>query len=194
MTDYIGFKWLAKKLDILEVQPLAVESQVDKLRRTVISSIRKETYSRTVRPDPTIASHLSFALKHELVNLEFLARLFSVIDQAVLEDWIRSEPTGAYARRAGFLFEWLTGRRLEVQDTSSGNYVDALNPIEFVVASRASNIQPVRDNGGTVSNDLIRKFPHLAATSLATAVVAVVRNVFHPEAADATFVINMKRC
>lgn len=119
MTDYIGFKWLAKQLDIREVQPLAVESQVGKLRRTVISSIRKETYSRTVRPDPTTASHLSFALKHELVNLEFLARLFSIIDQAVLEDWIRSEPTGAYARRAGFLFEWLTGRRLDVQDTSS---------------------------------------------------------------------------
>lgn len=80
MTDYIGFKWLAKQLDIREVQPLAVESQVGKLRRTVISSIRKETYSRTVRPDPTTASHLSFALKHELVNLEFLERLFSVID------------------------------------------------------------------------------------------------------------------
>ncbi|KAB0325107.1 Fic family protein [Janthinobacterium sp. PLB04] len=135
-------------LNIRTVQPFAVKSKVGPSRRTVINSIREETYIAAVRPDPTIISHFIFGLKHELINLEFLAKLFSIIDEAVLEDWIRSEPTGAYARRAGFLFEWLTGRRLDVQDTSSGNYVDALDPTEFVVASRASNAQRwrVRDN------------------------------------------------
>lgn len=95
-------------LNIRTVQPFAVKSKVGPSRRTVINSIREETYIAAVRPAPTIISHFIFGLKHELINLEFLAKLFSIIDEAVLEDWIRSEPTGAYARRAGFLFEWLT--------------------------------------------------------------------------------------
>jgi len=148
MTDYIGFKWVAQHLNIEPVQPFAVESKIGTSRRTVVNSTREETYSPTARPDATIADHLTFGLKHELVNLEFLARLFAVIDQQVLENWIRSEPTGLYARRAGFLFEWLTGRQLNVPDAPSGNYVDALDPKDFVVASRPVNVQRwrVRDN------------------------------------------------
>jgi len=148
MTDYIGFKWLAQHLGIQSVQPLAVESQVGSGRRTVVGTVREETYPAAMRPEPTIVGHLMFGLKHELVNLEFLARLFGVVEPRVLEEWIRSEPTGAYARRAGFLFEWLTGRRLNAPDTATGNYVDALDPDEYLVASRAPNVQRwrVRDN------------------------------------------------
>jgi len=148
MTDYIGFKWVAEHLNIQPVQSLAVESKLGTSRRTVVSPTREETYSASARPEATIAGHLTFGLKHELVNLEFLTRIFAVIDPQVLEDWIRSEPTGAYARRAGFFFEWLTGRQLNVPDTPSGNYVDALDSTEFVVASRPLNVQRwrIRDN------------------------------------------------
>lgn len=109
---------------------------------------RKPTYPAFARPEPTVIGHLRFGLKHELVNLEFLARLFHVIDARMLEAWIRAEPTGAYARRAGFLFEWLTGRRLDVPDTLAGNYVDALDPDQYLVAPRPAKVQRwrVRDN------------------------------------------------
>ncbi|MDK6079488.1 Fic family protein [Massilia varians] len=148
MTDHIGFKWVAEHLNIKPVQPFAVESKVGTSRRTVVNPTREETYSASARPDPTIADHLTFGLKHELVNLEFLARLFAMLDPSVLEAWIRSEPTGAYARRAGFLFEWLTSQTLNVPDTPSGNYVDALDADEFLVAARPRNVQRwrVRDN------------------------------------------------
>jgi len=148
MTDYVGFKWVAQHLNIEPVQPFSVESKIGTSRRTVVNPTREETYSASARPDATIAAHLTFGLKHELVNLEFLARLFNVMDQQVLEDWIRSEPTGAYARRAGFLFEWLTARQLGVPDAPSGNYIDALDAEEFVVAPRSVNVQRwrVRDN------------------------------------------------
>lgn len=148
MSDFIGFKWLAEQLAIDPVQPLAVVSKVGSGRRTVVGPTKEETYPLSMRPDPTIVGHLTFGLKHELVNLELLARLFSVMEPHVLEGWIRAEPTGAYSRRAGFLFEWLTGRRLDVPDTVTGNYVDALNPDEYLVAARATNVQRwrVRDN------------------------------------------------
>lgn len=148
MADYIGFKWVAEHLNIKPVQPFAVISNVGTSRRTVVNPTREETYSAAARPNPTIADHLTFGLKHELVNLEFLARLFTALDPAILEAWIRSEPTGAYARRAGFFFEWLTGQNLDVLDTPAGNYVDALDASAFVVATRSLNVQRwrVRDN------------------------------------------------
>lgn len=148
MTEHIGFNWIANHLNIKPVQPFAIASKIGTSRRTVVNPNREETYGTAARPDATIAGHLAFGLKHELVNLEFLSRLFAVIDQQVLEDWIRCEPTGIYARRAGFLFEWLTGRQLNLPDAPSGNYVDALDPEVFVVASRPVNVPRwrVRDN------------------------------------------------
>jgi hypothetical protein len=148
MMDSIGFKWLALQMQISTVQQLAVESRVGTSRRTHVGAIREETYNITACPPSTVAGHLAFGLKHELVNLEFLARLFAVLDPVELEEWIRSEPTGAYARRAGFFYEWLTDRRLNVPDVTAGNYVDALDPEAFIVASKTTNVKRwrVRDN------------------------------------------------
>ncbi len=92
-----------------------------------------------LRPEATLAGHLSFALKHEGVHLETLSRLFAVAPAAEVEDWIRREPTGQYARRAGFLYEWLTGRRLDVPDTTRGNYVPAVDAKRELIAPVAIN-------------------------------------------------------
>lgn len=148
MTQYVGFKWIAEHLKIRPVQAFAVESRIGTSRKTIVHTIKEETYGPATRPEPTVVAHLAFGLKHELVNLEFLARLFDVVDPGMLAAWINSEPTGAYARRAGFFFEWLTGRRLDVPDTPSGNYIDALDPEDYLVAPRANNVQRwrVRDN------------------------------------------------
>lgn len=74
--------------------------------------------------------------------------MFDVLDPAILEGWIRSEPSGAYARRAGFFHEWLTGKTLNVPDAPSGNYVDALDSGKYLVASRIVSVPRwrVRDN------------------------------------------------
>ncbi|MCW5238563.1 hypothetical protein D5047_20880 [Verminephrobacter eiseniae] len=53
---------------------------------------------------------MTFTPKHEGVHLEFLARLFGVVPANEIEDWIAAEPTGQYARRAGFFYA-LTDRQ-----------------------------------------------------------------------------------
>lgn len=134
MSDHIGSKWLSNHTGIAPVQPFPVESMIGPGRRTVLAGlVREETYPPPIRPDETIPGHLSFSLKHESVHLEFLSRLFHHIEPSVLEDWIRSEPTGQYARRAGFLYEWLTGKTLDVPGVNVGNYIDALNPDDYLV-------------------------------------------------------------
>lgn len=117
------------------IQPLPVESRIGRRRQThQQAGCRLEYYTEAMRPQGSLGAHLTFALKHEGVALEFLARLFGVIPGEALAQWIRSEPTGQYARRAGFFYEWLTGNTLNVEGIG-GNYREALDPEVYVTAT-----------------------------------------------------------
>jgi len=149
VPDWIGYQWLAARYGVSAVQPFRKDSAIAKSRLM----LRDEgyvhaSYLPAARPADTLAAHLTFALKHEGVHLEFLARLFDATPVADLESWIESEPTGQYARRAGFFYEYLTGRRLAFKGVAAGNYVTALDSDACLVASRAINIPRwrVRDN------------------------------------------------
>ena len=72
---------------------------------------------RTASPT-SMVGHLDFALKHEGVNLLVLKALFHAAPKSELEEWIRSEPSGANTRRTWFLFEWLMGQSLDVEPTT----------------------------------------------------------------------------
>jgi hypothetical protein len=45
-----------------------------------------------------------------------LARLFERAGPVFIQAWIAAEPTGQYARRAAFLYEWLTSESLQVPE------------------------------------------------------------------------------
>ncbi len=87
-------------------------------------------------------------MRHERVSLEFLARLFAVAGYDELSKWANDEPTGRYARRAGFFFEWLTGRELDFGGVRSGGYIDALDSSLYLTATQGVNNSRwrVRDN------------------------------------------------
>ena len=56
-------------------------------------------------PKPTLAGHLTFALKHEGLDLALLKRLFLALGDKPIASMVRATPTGAYTRRAWFLYE-----------------------------------------------------------------------------------------
>lgn len=150
MSDWIGYRWLAERYAIESVQPWLVESQIGPSRRTLqTDGITREIYTAVIRPDDALSAHLTFALKHEGVVLEFLARLFEHAPEEEMAAWVNRERTGQYARRAGFFWEWLKGRALPgVASVSGGNYVDALDPARYLVSTQARNNARwrVRDN------------------------------------------------
>lgn len=150
MSDWIGYRWLAERYAVETVQPLRVESRIGPSRRTLqADGITREIYTAVTRPDDALSAHLTFALKHEGVVLEFLARLFEQVPEAEMAAWVNRERTGQYARRAGFLWEWLKGRALPgVAAVRWGNYVDALDPARTLVSTQARNNPRwrVRDN------------------------------------------------
>jgi hypothetical protein len=87
-------------------------------------------YSPRYEPQPNLEGHLTFALKYEGLDLAVLKRLFLAVSPADVEAIIRARPTGSYARRIWFLYEWLTGQNLDVPSAEMGSYVLALDPAQ----------------------------------------------------------------
>lgn len=102
-------------------------------------------------PAPELTSHLTFALKHEGVNLEVLAALFERVDlepfEQALDALVAGRRTGRYVRKLWFLYEYLTGRRLAASDLRTGNYVPLLDESRYYVAPpRRSARHRILDN------------------------------------------------
>ena len=71
-------------------------------------------------PKASIEGHLTFALKYEGLDLVVLKHLFVATGPGEIAALVRAKPTGRYARRIWFLYEWLTGEQLDLPDASKG--------------------------------------------------------------------------
>lgn len=163
--NLIGGAWLSAHYGIDTVMPLTMISRIGGRRATqVYQAITTEIYVEAMRPTATLRGHLTFHLKHEVPHLELLSRLFSKIDPQVLTDWINDEPSGQYARRACFFYEFLSGRELLFDAEIAGGYIDALDDQKLVVASPERSIPNrrwrIRNNlpGTSAFCPVIRKF------------------------------------
>ncbi len=108
----------------------------------------EEVYPPKYWPGDKLGDHLEFALKYDGTNLAILASLFR---KAAAEDflsYVRSKPTSKYARRLWFLYEFLTGTSLQMDDVKQGNYIDLLEPDQYhtVTPARRVRRQRINDN------------------------------------------------
>jgi hypothetical protein len=96
-------------------------------------------YTPRHAPEASLDGHLTFALKYEGLDLGVLKALFRAAGPAPLEAIVRAKPTGAYARRAWFLYEWLLGARLDLPDADKGSYAEVVDPDQQWAASAATS-------------------------------------------------------
>ena len=82
------------------------------------------------RPESTLAAQLTFAIKWEGIDLSVLAQLFRVLAPDVVADLVRATPTGVFARRIWFLYEWMTGDMLDTPDAGKVRLVEVVNPTQ----------------------------------------------------------------
>lgn len=144
---YAGYKWLSEAYDVAPVQPFRVRSAIGSARSSVASNgFTVETYPAHYQPHATLSAHLTFALKYEGVELDFLNRLFEVTGPELIAQWALEEPTGAYARRCGFLYEWLTDSILEGVGDAGGNYVDLVDGSQYLTATVPDKVRRWRIN------------------------------------------------
>jgi len=98
-------------------------------------------------PEASLEGHLTFALKYEGLDLAVLKRLFEAAGADDIAAVVRSKPTGRYARRIWFLYEWLLGLELDLPGATRGGYVPVVDTGQQY-GSRGSNVkrQRVRNN------------------------------------------------
>lgn len=80
------------------------------------------------KPKDDLISHIVFALKYEGIDLLILKFIFQLIGEIAIKEAVISEPTGQYSRRIWFLYEWLSGIKLDIPDLKKGTYVELVNP------------------------------------------------------------------
>jgi Fic family protein len=161
----VGYQALIEQFGLSSL-PLAHSSLVRRQGSVHVESVD----GRTVRtlplsyaPTAHAPAQLEFALKYDGVNLEVLRGVFERIDPAELAAWVRATPTGKYSRRTWFLYEWLTGRTLDVPDAQPVAYVDAVGESYFAAKGQRSIRHRVRDDlpGNRDFCPLVRRTPIL---------------------------------
>lgn len=136
--DVIGLAWLCNYANIQPYQKLNVISAIGSRRKTELETAtgdRIEYYQERNRPAPTPVAHLVFHLRKEIPHFECLKRIFDALGGDFIQEWVNSEPSGQYARRSAFLYEWLTGKMLDVPEKIIGNYIDVLDENKIITAS-----------------------------------------------------------
>jgi len=161
----IGQSWLLRDLGLAVPRPSVESYIVAGARRTESRGSRTiELYPKRYAPRDSVVAHLRFALRNEAFDLGVLIAALREIEPPELEAWVRAQPTGAFSRRMWFLYETFTGRTLDLEDASAGNYVGALDPRRHVVAERRnSRRHRVADNllGGPGLCPTVRLTPTL---------------------------------
>jgi Fic family protein len=119
-------------------QQCYIDSAVRGRREQDLGTHLIQLFETRYKPEDTLIGHLQFALRYEGVNLQLFNLLFEVADSQQLCEWITENPTSAYARRACFLYEWLTGTQLPMESPVplKARYVDLLDiDVQFGTSS-----------------------------------------------------------
>jgi len=122
----VGYAAIISSLDL----PVPLPAQI-----SLISTKHKKyqtngwnIFGPKYQPKETLYKQLVFALKYEGINLLFYKKLFQYLETDDVIDLVQAEPAGQYSRKIWFLYEWLMGKRLPLENADVKiKYVDLLD-------------------------------------------------------------------
>ena len=146
-TRLVGWAALAHALSIKA--PVRQPSCVSE--KHISGSQREEgiwrVFDKRYWPGEEFTDHLTFALRHEDLDLLILKRIFDAVPTQALKELIAAAPMGISSRRIWFLYEWLTGKKLDLPDAPNVAAIDVLDPKAYFTGKpRLSRRHRVRDN------------------------------------------------
>lgn len=164
-----GYALLIRQFDLQTLPHWHISEVGGSIHRKIVESDGRirETFPNTYWPGDAHLNHLEFALKYDGINLEILSEVFSNVNIKELTSWITAKPQGQYTRRIWYLHEWMTGKQLQIDNLTSGNYIDLLDKDGYYTASdQIISRQRIRNNllGDAkfcpviVRTELMRKF------------------------------------
>lgn len=133
----VGYTWLIKQYG-LSASPLSHESYIGARARldATTPGVVQEVFPPTYWPGNDPFDHIVFALKYDELSLDALRLVFKKLGSGRVLQYIEIQPNGKYARQIGYLYEFLTGERLDLSVTIGGAYVDLLDPDKYLVSER----------------------------------------------------------
>jgi len=104
-------------------------------------------YTPRHAPLASLEGHLTFALKYEGLDLLVLKVLFQATGPEPIEVMVKATPTGTYARRNWFLYEWLLGKTLDLPAAEKGAYAEVVDPdLQWTAAGTTSTRHRIKNN------------------------------------------------
>jgi hypothetical protein len=161
-VSLVGYAALVDKYELRV--PLPVMLAVISAKHTKYETDSWRVFTPRHAPEDSLYGQLVFALKHEGVDLAILKALFDVIHAGEIEPAIKNEPNGMYARKIWFLYEYFQGEKLDIPDSTQGNFVDLLDgKLQYGGPSRPSKRHRVRNNLPGVRDfcPIVRRTPAL---------------------------------
>ncbi len=146
-SSLVGMAALVHSLDVsAPIRRPAVISE-HHIRGNVKIDASWAIYDMRYEPGETAADHLTFALRHENLDLLVLKRILLALPEDVLTEYVRAAPTGTTNRRAWFLYEFLTGRQLDLPDAPRITAVEVLDSRHYyTLPGTLSRRHRVRNN------------------------------------------------
>ncbi|MGK5084840.1 Fic family protein [Bdellovibrionota bacterium FG-1] len=165
----VGYQALVRQFDLKVIPHFQTSTIAERGGRKTFqqaNGLIEEQYPKSYDPGTDLVSQVSFALRYEGVNLEILGAVFEKIDPASIVEYVLKKRTGTRARQLWYLYELLTGNRLNgIPDLDMGNYVDLLDPIRYYTGVRVqSRRHRINDNllGDRTFCPFVRRTPLLA--------------------------------
>jgi hypothetical protein len=128
--ELAGYARLVEQFQLTVRQPMNVamiDSAVKGRQTTTRGELELMQFESRYRPKPTLTGNLQFALRYEGLNLEVLALLFAKTGHSEIETNLAEQPESSFARRLGFLYEWLTGEGIKAVVAPRAAYVPAVD-------------------------------------------------------------------
>lgn len=138
----------AALIDAFELAvPVPIDLAAIGPRHKVYQADSWHLYTPRHQPEASLTGHLTFALRYEGLDLAVLKALFQATGPEPIAGFVRAAPTGAYARRLWFLYEWLLDTRLDLPDAAQGSYAFIVDPdLQWAAEGTTSPRHRVKNN------------------------------------------------
>jgi hypothetical protein len=141
----VGYAALIDAFELLVPVPITLSAIGP--RHKVYQAQGWNIYTPRHQPENDLAGHLTFALRYEGLDLAVLKFLFQETGPDPIAGMVHATPSGAYARRLWFLYEWLLDTRLDLPDATQGTYAPVVDPArQFAVDGMTSTRHRVKNN------------------------------------------------
>ena len=141
----VGYAALIEAFDL--TAPLPRKLAAIGARHKVYDGNGWRLYTPRHAPSADLEGHLTFALKYEGLDLLVLKTLFKAIGPRPIEAIVRARPSGSYARRLWFLYEWLLGEHLDLPPAKKGAYVPVVDTdLQWAAEGQSSTRHHVKNN------------------------------------------------